>query len=278
MALLGWQSPRRSVSPMPPRSSALSTRGDNRVDRSPSWLDPFAPSPKLPHLALLDDSPRREGISLGPATHRINDSIVFDLSGPRSQSPMAFRSTTMHERDNNIAALGFLGGFKGDKNSADNPQPLTGYDQIYVSNIAPQDTSKRDFRFWMCIVALMMASFLIVLDLSGLGTALPTIVNDLHGTEFEWVGSAYALASTALLPLTGALAQVFGRKSVMLTQIFMFALGSALCGAAKSMNSLIGGRTLQGIGAGGIASLTQIVISDLVPLQERGTFNGLIAL
>ncbi|KAI5119018.1 hypothetical protein M0805_001877 [Coniferiporia weirii] len=139
-------------------------------------------------------------------------------------------------------------------------------------------TPKRGLRFWMCIVAIMVSSFLMVLDLAGVGTALPVIVADLHGREFEWVGSAYALSATAFLPLSGGMAQVFGRRSVMLFMVFLFAVGSAMCGAAPSLNFLIASRTIQGIGAGGIASLTQIIIADLVPLQERGVFNGLIAI
>lgn len=82
----------------------------------------------------------------------------------------------------------------------------------------------------------------------------------------------------------------------MLLQIFYFALGSALCGAATSLGFLIAGRSklildcvdfpcsnsiasaIQGMGVAGIASLSQIIIADLVPLQERGTYNGLVAL
>ncbi|KAI5118633.1 hypothetical protein M0805_000009 [Coniferiporia weirii] len=116
---------------------------------------------------------------------------------------------------------------------------------------------RRDFKFWMCIVAVMFASFLMSIELSGIGTAPPVIVADLQGKQFGWI------------------AQVFGRRNVMLLQIFYFALGSALCGATTSLNFLIAGRSM---GVSGIASLSQIIIADLVPLQERGTFNGLVAL
>lgn len=88
-------------------------------------------------------------------------------------------------------------------------------------NVAP----KRDLRFWMCLTSLMISSFIIALDLvrlsrvlsisllilalqSGVSTALPVILHDLGGTQFEWIGSAYALAATAFLPLSGGLAQV----------------------------------------------------------------------
>ncbi|PAV21574.1 MFS general substrate transporter [Pyrrhoderma noxium] len=114
--------------------------------------------------------------------------------------------------------------------------------------------------------------------MSGIGTALPVIVADLHGKQFEWVGSAYTLSATAFLPMSGALAQVFGRRIIMLMQIFYFSLGCVLCGASTTLGFLIAGRTIQGVGVAGIASLSQIIIADLVPLQERGTYNGLVAL
>ncbi|KAL5534885.1 hypothetical protein ACEPAF_2975 [Sanghuangporus sanghuang] len=137
---------------------------------------------------------------------------------------------------------------------------------------------ERGPRFWLCFVAIMVSAFLMSMDMTGIGTALPVIIADLHGKEFEWVGSAYAVSATAFLPLSGGLAQVFGCRPVMLVMVFLFAVGSAMCGAAPSTNFIITARTIQGVGAGGIASLTQIIIADLVPLQERGTFNGLVAI
>ena len=86
--------------------------------------------------------------------------------------------------------------------------------------------------------------FLSALDLTAVSTALPTITAALNGGDsFTWVGSAYSLASTAFLPLSGALADIFGRKPVMLGSILFFALGSALAGAAQDMNMLIGARS-----------------------------------
>ncbi|KAJ7278817.1 major facilitator superfamily domain-containing protein [Mycena rebaudengoi] len=137
---------------------------------------------------------------------------------------------------------------------------------------------KRDFRFWGVFAAIMVSAFTAALDLTAVSTALPVITADLEGTQFVWVGSAYALASTAFLPMTGGVAQIFGRRLVMLGALLFFATGSVMCGAAPSMNVLIAGRTVQGIGAGSLTSLTQIVLSDLVPLSERGLFHGLIGL
>ncbi|KAG8906510.1 hypothetical protein FRB99_006730 [Tulasnella sp. 403] len=131
-------------------------------------------------------------------------------------------------------------------------------------------------RFWMIIVSLMVATFLSALDLTSLSTALPTIVGHLHGSSnFVWVGSAFALGSTAFLPLSGGLAQIFGRRPIILGSLTLFLFGSGISGGAKDMNMLIAGRTVQGVGSGGIMSLTEIIIADLVPLRQRGTYVGL---
>ena len=87
--------------------------------------------------------------------------------------------------------------------------------------------------------------FLSALDLTAVATALPTITSDLGGgDDFSWVGSAYALSSTAILPLSGALADALGRKPVMMGSILFFALGSALAGASQNMNMLIAARSM----------------------------------
>ncbi|KAI0047422.1 MFS general substrate transporter [Auriscalpium vulgare] len=139
-------------------------------------------------------------------------------------------------------------------------------------------SSRKGPNFWLVLLALLLALFFAVLESYAVSTMLPTIVADLHVSQFLWVASAYAIAGAALLPLSGALAEVIGRKPVLLGSLFLFALGGALAGAAQSMSMLIGARTLQGAGAGGIYALTQIVLSDLVTLEERGAYNGLFGL
>ncbi|KAJ7204692.1 MFS general substrate transporter [Mycena pura] len=137
---------------------------------------------------------------------------------------------------------------------------------------------KRDFRFWLVFVALCCSLFLSSLDLGGVGTAAPTIVHELAGDNFSWVGSAYALGAASCLPLSGNLAQIFGRRPVLLGALVLFSVGSAIAGSARSMNILIGGRTIQGVAGGGIQALTAIVTADLIPLRERGIFNGITGL
>lgn len=92
-----------------------------------------------------------------------------------------------------------------------------------------------------------MAVFLSALELSIVGTALPTIVHDLQGDNFVWVGSAYALTSAAFMPTAGGLSNIFGRRALMLNSIAFFTTGAAIAGSARSMNMLIAARGLYGL-------------------------------
>ncbi|KAI0082659.1 MFS general substrate transporter [Panus rudis PR-1116 ss-1] len=124
---------------------------------------------------------------------------------------------------------------------------------------------------------LMACTFLAALDQTIVATALPTIVAKLGGgKDYSWVGSAYLLAAASLSPLYGKLSDLFGRKPILFASIFVFLIGSALCGAAQSMIWLIVCRAVQGIGGGGIIQLVQITISDIVSLQDRGKYGGLL--
>ncbi|KAF7357230.1 MFS domain-containing protein [Mycena sanguinolenta] len=144
----------------------------------------------------------------------------------------------------------------------------------------PQKRAPKSRAFWLSFVALMFAVFLAALDLTAVATALPTIADALNDTrgDYIWVGSAYALSSTAFIPLSGNLADVFGRKSVMLASVAFFVVGSAVAGASQNMSMMIAARSIQGVGGGGILTLSEIITSDLVPLAERGLYQGLLAL
>lgn len=108
--------------------------------------------------------------------------------------------------------------------------------------------------------------------------AVPTIAEDLRADNFSWIASSYALSSTVFIPIFAGLAEVFGRKPVLLSAIALFAIGSTVCGAATNMSMMIAGRTVAGIGGGGILASVEIVVADLVPLAERGLYFGLLGL
>ncbi|GAA5882584.1 hypothetical protein JCM3774_002731 [Rhodotorula dairenensis] len=136
--------------------------------------------------------------------------------------------------------------------------------------------AQQGLRFWLVVLALCCSSFLSALDLTAVSTALPQIASDFRSQDYSWVGSAYSLTSTALIPWTGGLAQIFGRRPMMLLGLAVFALGSALVGASQNMAMVIAGRSVQGVGGGAILTMSAIVLTDLVPLAERGVFFGVL--
>ncbi|WP_287437214.1 MFS transporter, partial [Thermomicrobium sp.] len=126
------------------------------------------------------------------------------------------------------------------------------------------------------VSGVLAATFLAALDVSIVGTAMPTIVGELRGFAlYPWVVTAYLLTSTTTIPLYGRLADLYGRKRILLAAITLFLAGSALCGLAQSMLQLVLFRALQGLGAGGIIPVTLTVLGDLFPLEQRARLQGL---
>ncbi|KAI9056781.1 iron permease [Trametes sanguinea] len=151
--------------------------------------------------------------------------------------------------------------------------------QPSVVSPPPQTKSNKGSAFWLCFTAVVVCNFLSALDVTAVSTALPTITDELHGGDlFVWVGAAYGLASASILPFTGRLADIIGRRPIMMACVGFFFVGSALAGSAQSMKMLIAARTVQGIGGGGIINLASIITSDLVPLAERGLYQGFLVL
>ncbi|KAI9024878.1 major facilitator superfamily domain-containing protein [Hyaloraphidium curvatum] len=128
------------------------------------------------------------------------------------------------------------------------------------------------------MMSLSLAMTLYALDATMVSTALPTIANQLHGEDLlTWVGTAYLLTSTAIAPLWGKLGDIFGRRNLLLLNILLFILASVLCALAPTMVILIVGRGLQGVGGGGVQSLVFVLISDVVTMRERGTYQALMS-
>lgn len=115
------------------------------------------------------------------------------------------------------------------------------------------------------------------LDGTIVNTALPTIVQSLGGLEYyAWVGTAYMLTSTASTPLFGKISDLYGRRRPFQVAILLFIIGSLFCGISNSMWQLVFSRGLQGIGGGGLFSLSFAIIGDIVPPRERGRYVGMI--
>ena len=122
---------------------------------------------------------------------------------------------------------------------------------------------------------LMLGMFLAALDQTIVGTALPTIVNSLHGlNHMSWVVTAYLLTSTISTPLYGKLSDQFGRKGIFQFAIVVFLIGSVLAGLSQNMLQLVAFRGVQGLGAGGLMAMAMTIIADVVSPRERGRYQG----
>jgi EmrB/QacA subfamily drug resistance transporter len=137
----------------------------------------------------------------------------------------------------------------------------------------PLPYTRRETIFTM--IGVLSVVFLAMLDQTIVGTAMPHIVADLQGFDLiTWVSTAYLLTSTVPIPIYGKLSDLFGRKPIMLFGIVIFLTGSALSGAAQSMDQLIAFRAFQGLGAAALEPMAIIIIGDLFPPRERGKWQG----
>ncbi|QDE69786.1 MULTISPECIES: MDR family MFS transporter [Myxococcus] len=124
-------------------------------------------------------------------------------------------------------------------------------------------------------LALALSLFMAALEATVVSTAMPTVVGELGGIQhYAWVFTAYMLSSTITVPIYGKLADLYGRKPVLLFGIVLFLVGSIASGLSTSMAMLIGFRTLQGLGAGAMQPVALTIIGDLYTLEERAKVQG----
>ncbi|KAI0542843.1 major facilitator superfamily domain-containing protein [Xylaria digitata] len=132
-----------------------------------------------------------------------------------------------------------------------------------------------DWRFWLIYLSLALITFAASVDNTIVFTALPAISREINaGSQYVWIANSYVIASTAVQPLFGQLSNILGRRNPSLVVVALFAIGSGIAGGANGVPMLIAGRTIQGVGCGGIFVLLDVVVCDLVPLRERGKYLG----
>ena len=125
------------------------------------------------------------------------------------------------------------------------------------------------------IIGALLALFLSALDQTIVATALPPIARDLGNFELiSWVVTAYLVTSTCVTPIVGKLSDLYGRRPVLRVCLVVFILGSGLCALAPGMVPLILARALQGVGGGGLITLAQTIIGDVVTPRERGRYSA----
>src|SRR5258708_7216690 len=127
-------------------------------------------------------------------------------------------------------------------------------------------------------IALLVAMTVAALEQTVVSTAMPSIIARLKGIDiYPWIFSAYLLAATVTTPLYGKLADLVGRKRILLYGLGLFSLGSILSGCARSMPELIAMRVIQGLGAGALGPIILTMIGDMYTLDQRAKVQGLFS-
>jgi MFS family permease len=144
-----------------------------------------------------------------------------------------------------------------------------------------EDESDKDFltgkKLALIVIAAALAMFLVALDRTIIGTAVPRITDDFHSlNDVGWYASAYLITSCATQLTWGRFYTFYSSKAVYLSAIALFEIGSVVCGAAPNSNAFIIGRALAGMGSAGIFSGSVILLAAIVPLGKRPVFVGMM--
>lgn len=137
------------------------------------------------------------------------------------------------------------------------------------------------YRFFLAFVSLCVITLMAALDATSLSVALSRIAASLNGTAIEafWAGTSFLLTSTVFQPVIGSFSSIFGRRLMIFGSLVFFGVGAIVAAVAHGSNGMamiLVGRSIQGIGGGGIIVLTEILVTDLVPLRVRGNYLSLI--
>lgn len=144
-----------------------------------------------------------------------------------------------------------------------------------MTSVAPAPLLLTQRRIWIIFSALIAGMLLASLDQTIVSTAMPTIVGELGGVEHQvWITTAYLLATTIVMPIYGKFGDVIGRRKLFLVAIALFTLASIGCAFATDFWTFVVFRALQGLGGGGLMILSQAIIADIVPANERGKYLG----
>ncbi|GKZ39265.1 hypothetical protein AbraIFM66950_012188 [Aspergillus brasiliensis] len=143
----------------------------------------------------------------------------------------------------------------------------------------PPTTNQTKTTITCTIASLCVSVLLSALDLTIITTAIPSIVSTFHSASgYTWIGGAYTLAYAAATPIWGTVADIWGRKPIILIAMAIFLAGSLLCALAPTMDVLLAGRVFQGLGGSGMGIMVNIIISDLFSLRDRGLYLAVTSL
>ncbi|MDY0908907.1 MDR family MFS transporter [Microbacterium sp. CFBP9034] len=146
-----------------------------------------------------------------------------------------------------------------------------------TDTVAAADAQRNHRRILQALSGLLLGMFVSMLASTVVSTSLPVIVHDLQGDQaaFTWVITATLLTTAISTPVWGKLADLFNRKLLIQLAIVIFVLATAAAGFSQNTETLIAFRAVQGIGAGGLAALSQVIMADIISPRERGRYMGL---
>ncbi|KAF3481221.1 uncharacterized protein GIQ15_03980 [Arthroderma uncinatum] len=159
-----------------------------------------------------------------------------------------------------------------DEEAVDQPEAAGGTDHA-----APK--KPLGYRFWIAFWAVAFTNLAAAYDSTTLSVAIPAISMDLGGSSIQafWAGTSYLLATTILMLIWVTLSDAFGRRPIIIIALLIFAVGAIVCALAHNWTQMLAGRTVQGLGGGGIIALTTVLVTDMVPLRERPKFFACIS-
>ncbi|MEJ2223698.1 MAG: DHA2 family efflux MFS transporter permease subunit [Syntrophobacterales bacterium] len=136
-----------------------------------------------------------------------------------------------------------------------------------TANQGPREVNK-----WLITIAVMAGTFMEIIDTTVVNVALPHMAGSLSAgvDEATWVLTAYLVSNAVVLPITGWLSALFGRKRFLMICLVLFTVASMLCGSAPNLESLIVFRVFQGIGGGALQPISQAILLESFPVRERG--------
>ncbi|OJJ38669.1 hypothetical protein ASPWEDRAFT_735227 [Aspergillus wentii DTO 134E9] len=131
---------------------------------------------------------------------------------------------------------------------------------------------------WTILAVCSVLTLMVALDGTSLSVALPIITKDLNGTAMEafWSGTSFLICSTVFQPTFGSLSNIFGRKAMILIANFLFLIGAILAAVSQNFTHMLVGRSIQGIGGGGVTAMSEVIVAGLVPLRLRGQYFSVI--
>ncbi|PMB72854.1 putative transporter C3H1.06c [Beauveria bassiana] len=158
-------------------------------------------------------------------------------------------------------------------------QPASTQEQTDAHATETTAEPQAGYRFWLAFWSLALTNLAAAFDATTLSVALPKISSELGGssTEAFWAGTSYLLATTAMMLIWVTVSDTLGRRIAILTALVVFAAGAIICAVASNWTTMLAGRTIQGVGCGGVVGLTVVLITDLVPLRRRGKLYALIS-